>query len=160
MKWWIWRRNESVFIICVVTVILGVSLVQLKIGELKTRDVRRKADIDVVGRAMDYYLREVGHLPKATPEGKIIACGDEGLNVCEWGEENMTIRDVDGLEFLKSVPQDPQTHLGKKYVYEVDESLKKFKLYAALEYVRDPVVVDHLTVGCGTGVQCNWYVHN
>ena len=139
-----WTKKELGFVVVVLVVLFGVSFYQLKLGEMKTRDAQRRADIELVGRALNQYY--VDHMRYPTAEdGKIVQCGNKGLEVCEWDEGPLL--DDEGVVYLKKMPVDPFSYKGWKYVYEVAPDGKKFKVSAALE-------------NCRNGVQCNWYVQN
>ena len=148
-----WRRNEGVFVAVVLAVILAVSMFQLRVGEMKTRDAQRKADVELVSRALERYFGDYGEYPREH-EGKIKFCGDKGLAACEWGEGKMV--DVDNVVYLQRVPQDPLASEGWRYVYETDGG--GFKIYVGLEYGRDKDAKSGLTRECGNGVECKWYV--
>jgi|SRR3989344_7999687 len=144
-----WQKGEVVFVAGALAVVLGISVVQVRIGEMKTRDAQRKADVNLVARALTNYFGDHGVYPVADG-GKIAACGFEGEEACEWG--GGPVIDVDGVVYLQKIPVEPFSKKGWKYVYESDG--KKFKIYARLEYGKN----SDLTTGCGSHVQCNWYV--
>ena len=148
-----WEKSEVVFVGIVLAAIFGVSFYQLKIGEMKTRDAQRKADLELVGRALKRYWDDHQSYPPESG-GKIVSCGDRGAGVCEWGGGRFA--DVDNVVYLKQMPRDPLTEKGWKYVYEM--SGDKFRLYVGLEYGGDKGIRGDLTRECGNGVQCKWYV--
>ncbi|HJZ05132.1 hypothetical protein A2634_03590 [Candidatus Amesbacteria bacterium RIFCSPHIGHO2_01_FULL_48_32] len=150
-----WKRREIVFVGVVLTIVLGVSVFQLKIGEMKTRDAQRKADVELVARAMERYYADYGQYPIGS-EGKIVSCGDRGLATCEWGEGSMV--DGDNVVYLKKLPVDPLAFRGWEYTYETGGEGQKFRIYVGLEYGRDPGAKTGLTKECGVGIQCKWYV--
>lgn len=153
-----WKKSELGFVVCVVAAILGISLFQLRISQMKTRDAQRKADVELVARAIDAYYSDYKEYPTASKNGEIIACGREGLEVCVWGEGKVVDRDE--VVYLSKLPVEPQAEKGLRYVYEVDESRQKYKIYIALEYKSDPAYNDNLTAMCGEKIQCRWYVGN
>lgn len=150
-----WRKNEIVFVVVVLTAILGVSVFQLKIGEMKTRDAQRKADAELVGRALERYFEDHGRYP-TEKDGKIVSCGDKGFDVCEW--DGMNLVDEDNVVYLKRIPLDPLTDKGRTYVYEMDG--EKYRVLVGLENKRDSGIRGGLTKWCGDGVECNWYAGN
>lgn len=141
----------------VVLLIWAVSAVQLRQGQMKARDAQRKADVELVARALSAYFEEYDQYP-ASRDGKIVSCGGKSRTVCEWGGENLD--DGQGTVYLKKLPVDPLSNLGYGYVYEVNETGQKFRLYVALEWRGDPAYKNNLTVGCGPNVQCRWYAGN
>lgn len=147
-----WKKSEMVFVVCVLTVIFGVSFYQLRIGEMKTRDAQRKADVELVARALNAYYSDYEKYPDMK-DGKIVSCGEKGLDVCEWG--GGPIVDEKNVIYLKKIPVDPRNWW---YVYELREG--GFRIYVGLEYSGDPGMRKDLTMECGNHVQCKWYATN
>lgn len=143
-----WKKGEIIFVLSVLFVVLGISVVQVRIGEMKTRDAQRKADVNLMARALANYFGDHGVYP-AADDGKIVACGFEGGEVCEWG--GGPVLDADGVIYLQKIPVEPFSNRGWNYAYESDG--KSFKIYTRLEYEK----IDDLTIRCGSHVQCNWY---
>jgi hypothetical protein len=155
---WNWNVSKLLFTGGVILVIFLVSLFQLRIGEMKTRDAQRKADARLVYDALGSFYNDFHYYPASTDDGKIIQCKEQGLETCEWGEG--PIVDAKNVSYLNKIPRDPKTNQGSKYVYEVSPDRKSARIYATLEYKRDPEIKNHLTKECGLNVQCNWYVGN
>lgn len=152
-------KSEVAFIAGLLVLVGGVSFGQLRLGEVKTRDVQRKADLNLVSKAIVDYLGDHKTFPAATEMGEIVACGANAKDPCLWGgEKEMT--DSDGVVYLRNMPVDPQAHAGRRYVYKVDAVKGKYRLYAALENSRDVEIQKNLTTECGERVQCNWYAGN
>jgi len=151
-----WKKNEIIFVVSVVVVLMGISYFQLLTGQMKARDAQRKADVELVGRALDQYLSDHKVLPLAS-DGKIVICGGLRNVPCEWG--NGQITDIEGVDYLKKIPMDPKSYAGRRYMYErLGEN--KYRISVALEYVRDVAWKNNLTTVCGKEIQCNWYVQN
>lgn len=137
-----WTKKEFLYVLFVVLVVLVLSIFQLRTGEIKTRDVRRKDDVEQVGRALSSYASDHnGIYPDLV-----------------WGDKKNKIEDNDGVVYMKSLPKDPNED--RDYIYVVSEDRRKFKIYVALEYLSDPGIRKGLTIECGNKVQCNWYVTN
>jgi hypothetical protein len=152
-----WKKSETLLVMTVVMTILGISFFQLRIGQMKTRDAQRKADVELTGRALDAYFADHGYLPmEATGSGQIVACGRQGGEVCIWGEGKIV--DKDNVGYLEKLPTDPQSSGGRKYVYEINRERNHYRLYVALENRQDVAWKKGLTAECGDGIQCNWYV--
>lgn len=139
----------------VVTVVVGISYVQLKVGEMKTRDAQRKSDVSLVARALGEYLVDHKSLPAADDQGRIVLCGGLQDLACEWG--NARIVDAEGVSYLNNLPADPFKDQGRRYVYEPRKN-NKYRLYVSVENKADPDYKNNLTIKCGENVQCNWYV--
>lgn len=151
-----WKKSDVLVTAAIMAVILGISLVQLRESEMKTRDAQRKADTGLISRGLNQYIADHITLP-AEADGNIVACGDLGTAVCEWG--NGQIQDAMGIVYLKSVPKDPLADKGYHYVYE-RLSDGKLRIYTALEYGRDSEKKNNLTKQCSKTVQCSWYAEN
>ena len=100
-----WKRNEVLFTAGVIGAIVIISAGQLVIGNMKTRDAQRKADVELTARALVRYRDDYGVVPSATDSGKIVSCGREGTETCEWGKGEIV--DIDNITYLKKTPQDP-----------------------------------------------------
>jgi hypothetical protein len=137
-----WSKKELVYVLSVILVVYVISAFQLKIGEIKTRDVRRKDDVEQVGRALDAYASDHNGIYPETV----------------WGPKKNNIEDSDGVVYMKSLPKDPSED--RSYIYQLSEDKHKYKIYIALEYLSDPGIRKGLTIECGNKVQCNWYVEN
>lgn len=141
-------KQEIIFIFCVLLSIFSVSFYQLKISEMKTRDAQRKADVELVGRALDAYYADYKILPEASEKGEIKSCGYMAVQACPWGEGPMI--DVHNVTYLKKLPIDPQVYKNKKYIYSTNPERTNYKICITLEYTGDK---DYKK-----DIQCNWYV--
>ena len=141
-------KQELVFVSCVLLAIFGVSFFQLKISQMKTRDAQRKADVELVGRALDAYFADYKILPEASKNGEIKSCGYAAAQVCSWGEGPMI--DVHNVTYLKKIPIDPQSYKNIRYIYTTVTDRTKYKICITLEYTGDK---DYKK-----DIQCNWYV--
>ena len=148
-----WKRREVLGVGGVLGVILAISVVQLRVGEMKTRDLQRKSDADLVVRAIHKYYSDLKLIPEGNAQGEIVMCGGLHDLGCKWGEGEL--KDEEGVVYMKKLPQDAGASEGRRYVYRKEGS--KFRVYVGLEYGRDPGRRAGLTVECGNGVQCNWY---
>ena len=137
------------FVVAVLLVIVGISGLQLRVSQMKTRDAQRKADVELVGRALSVYLEDHKILP-AADEGKIVGCGYLGGEVCEWGGGPMI--DAEEVTYLKKLPVDPWADKGWKYVYSTNTERTRYKICISLEYKADKEFKND--------IQCNWYAKN
>lgn len=154
-----WKKQEAIFVALVMLGILVISWYQIKIGEMKTRDSQRMQDVELVRRAIiTFYADYHVYPPEAAGEGKLVACGEKGSEICEWGKGS--IKDKYNVVYLNKVPRDPLTERGYSYEYKTDSDRQRFKIYIALEYLKDPRFKKDLTIKCGNNVQCNWYVQD
>lgn len=130
----------------VLVLLFGISSFQLRLGQQKTRDAQRKADLELVGRSLDAFLSDHKILPPANSDGKIVACGDLGDKACDW--DSGPLLDAQGVIYITKLPIDPFSKRGWKYTYSASENRLNYKLCTSLEYHAD------------SSVQCNWYVAN
>ena len=144
-----WKKSEIFFVMGVMVVILGISGVQLRVSQMKTRDAQRKADVELVGRALSVYLEDHQALPVAD-DGRIVACGYMGGEVCEWG--GGPIIDSEDVVYIRKLPVDPFSYKDWKYIYTVNQERTKYKLCISLEYKADKQYKKD--------IQCNWYAEN
>lgn len=149
-----WKKSEALFVLCVLLVLFSVSFWQLRIGEMKTRDAQRKADVELVARAIRNYWADHGEYPISS-NGQIVLCGKNMTEECVWGRDAIT--DEENVVYIKNLPQDPFTDQGRRYVY-VQNGSDDFDIYVALERSSDVDYKKDLTIACGINVQCNWYV--
>lgn len=152
-----WKKHELIFVAAVLLVVWIISAFQIRIGQMKTRDAQRKADTGLVASALRQYLGDHQVLPPAEA-GLMVSCGSWAAFPCDWG--GGPVADAEGVTYLKKIPKDPLTSQGRTYVYEVDATRQHFRIYAVLEYQRDPDSTSNLTTSCGGDLQCNWYVGN
>lgn len=145
-----WEKKEIAMAMSVVFLIFGISFFQLRIGQMKTRDAQRKADVELVARALRAYGEDHKSLPEATESGKILSCGKNGAFACDWGEGKVV--DEENVVYMEKLPQDPFSFKGWRYVYDQN------RIYVSLENSRDKGIRHGLTRQCGDGLQCNWYV--
>lgn len=126
----------EILIVVALLVILGIMLILLidplaQIG--KSKDTRRKHDLDVIKKAIEEYYNDKGCYPKppelcydgANPINVCIAAGgsyasrkfvSQICHICgsESGSPNFS-------PYLSNLPCDPD-HPGKKYIYEVEST--------------------------------------
>jgi hypothetical protein len=152
-----WVKKDVLAVIVILMGIVGISFYQLQIGGMKARDAQRKADVELVARALEKYFYDYQIYPTAN-DGKIVACGKQGLGACDWGTG--PIVDRDNVVYLKDIPIDPKTWDGWSYEYVPDKGGQNFRIYVGLEYRSDQAFRKDLTVKCGNNVQCSWYVEN
>ncbi|MBD3250514.1 MAG: prepilin-type N-terminal cleavage/methylation domain-containing protein [Candidatus Pacebacteria bacterium] len=172
----------------VVIVILGI-LVTIGLGtflssQVKSRDAKRKNDLEQIAKALEMYHSDHGHYPVNNDSGQIRAWfDDDGEDVAadyEWGDkfddpaQPLTI-------YMSVLPQDSSS--GKRYYYQAyhadfsdadgfdahstagsDHQAEAYKLYAQLENANDSSIVSGgiADTDCGTDPVetslCNYYL--
>lgn len=125
----------------------------LNVAERRSRDAQRRADLGVISDALEKYKEEFGYFPPSI-DGAIGACKssmfDEKikevltkkpfsqsdyillLGPCTWGLDGLLdLMDVSHKPYLSTIPKDPRTDQGVKYLYL--SNLKRYQIYAYLE---------------------------
>jgi general secretion pathway protein G len=130
------------------TLVMGAYLASMKKG----RDIRRKADLSQLTKAMDMYNADLGNFP-VSDNGLIRGCGDTAsppLTDCQWGKPwTLKVNGTD-MQYEAQLPQDPVS--GHKYYYSSSDGTY-FQLYAVLENTQDPDVTNNNSMTY-TGTAC------
>lgn len=132
--------------ILVVMVIIGI-LVSLGTStylssQVKSRDARRKSDLDKVRGALEMYYNDKGCYPLSDTGKMKDAVDPEDTVVFDWGDKfyDPTQASSNVTIYMPELPSDPSG--GRKYYYEADESgcPDSYRLYARLENLQDSSV--------------------
>jgi len=121
---------EVLIVIAVVGILAAMALFAARLQIAKGRDARRKADLAKIQKALEDYMNDEG-------------CYPDSLNLRVCGQ--------DFKPYLSSLPCDPINNnlFNYFYSYNNQEPCKSwYKIYARLEYTKDPVIQK---VGCGVG---------
>ena len=125
---------EILVVIAIIAILAGLGLGSYMSAQMKSRDARRKADLDVVAKALEVYLNDKGQYPE-DGAGAIKGCQttvDGPIVTCEWG---VGWHDGHNTFYLNRLPTDPSN---STYYYESDGT--KYVLYAHLENTKDSAV--------------------
>lgn len=97
----------------------------------KSRDSRRKQDMQSISKALEIYYNDFKRYP-GSAEGKIVGCEEGGLASCEWGSswQNTTNQTL----YMSELPKDPG---GSQYYYLATDQGSSYSLFALLENVED-----------------------
>lgn len=124
------RFGFTLIELLIVVAILGILTFMVIFGLTnnlgKSRDGKRKADLDRIKIAMEDYYGDKNEYPPQTI-----------LENCE---------SKDMSPYLPSIPCDPKTKLPYCYIYDADAPVgQSYKIFASLENTSDPVIQD---LGC------------
>lgn len=150
------KKGFTFIEIMITIIIIGIlSLMGISMSmttQKKGRDVKRKADLFTVVKALESYMNDYSTYPPST-DGKILWCGIDQEDACEWGEpliKETTDVDTEGnpisTVYMTSLPKD--TNSFQSYFYEFVEP-NGYRLYARLENEKDPDWYQYAT-NCST----------
>ena len=111
--------GEIIIILISVLILTGITYKQFELAKAKSRDDRRKGNLNELGQTIRLYYADYGVLP------------EEKLINSLWGKE---WKDGDYV-YLKSIPED--NNFGKGYCYMIENEGKNFSLLADLENKSD-----------------------
>jgi prepilin-type N-terminal cleavage/methylation domain-containing protein len=155
------REGFSLVELLIVIAILGtLATLVVTVGtssQMKSRDARRKSDINNLAKAMELFYNDYGIYPPES-SGRISACDyDSGAGTgtaCSWGTGRF--EDDQGSIYFKAVPEDPLDD--QSYLYRVSPTKNAFRLFASLENPNDPDIIAGISESCGSGVTCNFAI--
>jgi prepilin-type N-terminal cleavage/methylation domain-containing protein len=115
--------------------ILGV-LFSASVQMKKSRDARRKMDINVIQKALEEYYDTKGYYPPSLP-----GCSSSF--------------NIGSTKIVSAIPCDPILKTSYSYITDGNGQSSWFKLYARLEYRQDPII-DLLGCRYGCGPECRY----
>jgi len=147
---------ELLIVMAIIGVLVIVSIGSFQSSQIRTRDTRRKNDLEQIGRALEIYYNDKGQYPDNSTDFKLNACEDlgSGPTTCDWGEE---WSDENGTIYTVDLPADQ--NVGFNYYYLSDGSY--YQLYARLENDEDgaiPTIAEspaNYGISCGV-LNCNY----
>lgn len=138
---------ELLVVIAIVGIISTIGLGSYRSSQAKSRDARRKSDLENIQKALEMYQNDHGVYPLTH-------------NFPSWGSE---FKDQKNTIYMKELPKDPVEN--QNYFY-ISEDGTSYKLYAKLENTNDLCFRSNQTfcklegfngTNCGTG-KCNYGV--
>jgi general secretion pathway protein G len=118
------QRGFTLIELLVVMAILGIvttlTFGNFRISQMKSRDAKRKADLDQILRALEMYQNDKSRYP----------------GVLDLSKGNGGLVDDKGTIYMKELPYDSSG--GPGYCYRTDTSGTKYQIYAMLENGMDP----------------------
>jgi len=121
-----------ILVVAILGIMSTIGLTSYHASLIKSRDIRRKADLDQIKKALRMYYNDHNRYP--TP-------GD-----LPWGGEFSE----GTMVYMKEVPKDPKSK--QAYNYSVGSCVDDFRLAAVLEDESDSSIVashSHCADGCG-----------
>ncbi|MFZ2024670.1 MAG: prepilin-type N-terminal cleavage/methylation domain-containing protein [Microgenomates group bacterium] len=154
---------ELMVVIVIMGILVSIGTFAFQSSQKKSRDSRRKSDLDQITKALEMYNTDVGSYPaggtvSTTDAGKIIGCGDTTKVVCNWGE---SFYNTTKATYMVKLPKDPTE--SRTYYYE--RVGNGYRLYTRLENLEDTTIPTtgskEYGVNCGTlstVVYCNYMI--
>lgn len=139
------RPNQKAFTLLELLVVMAIMAILTVIGirsfgtiQQKSRDSRRKQDMQNISKALELYYNDYKHYPYSS-SGLIEGCGAGAIQACAWGDtwqntSNQTL-------YMSELPADVG---GNQYFYLADAQGKNFSIFTYLENTEDNDVVKNV----------------
>ena len=125
---------ELLVVLAILAILAGIGLSTFRTSQVKSRDARRKSDLEQVQRALEAYMNDHNVYPNSL-DGKIFVSSP-----LVW-ENRVEFKDDKGTVYMKQMPQDPTGN--PQYCYNAVPSptpATSYQLYAKLENNQDPQI--------------------
>lgn len=171
---------EMLVVMLIIIVLAAVGLRSFNASRNKSRDARRKSDLEQLQRALEMYHSDKGYYPVHASDGRLVVA--DGGSTLDWGEPFIDPAGSGGV-YMAKLSEDPAAG---RYVYRSyirdganirvyapgdDFGATAYKIFAALENPNDPQIetdqdiIDMLndlngsTINCGPS-DCNYFVYS
>jgi len=125
---------ELLVVMAIMALLAGLGLRTFGSVQQKSRDGRRKQDLQSISKALEIYYNDFKHYPYASG-GKIMGCGENATEECVWGDVWQNSNDL--TLYMSKLPQDPG---GSQYFYLADAQGQTYRLFAYLENTEDEAI--------------------
>jgi len=125
---------ELLVVLAILAILAGIGLSTFRTSQMKSRDARRKSDLEQVQRALEAYMNDHNVYPYSTSDGEIVVGSP-----LVWDNRVEFKDDEKGTVYMKQMPQDPTGN--PPYCYKTVPSptpATSYQLYAKLENTEDP----------------------
>jgi general secretion pathway protein G len=129
---------ELLVVMAIMAILTVLGLRSFGSVQQKSRDSRRKQDMQSIVKALELYYNDFKHYPYDS-EGKIMGCGMSASQVCQWGDAWQN--ESDQTLYMSKLPVDLG---GNQYYYLADAQGKSFSLFTYLENTKDPDAVTNV----------------
>lgn len=132
------RSNQKAFTLLELLVAMAIMALLVGLGlrtfgsvQQKSRDGRRKQDVQSIVKALEMYYNDFKHYPYSS-NGQIMGCGENATKACVWGEvwQNSSDQNL----YMSKLPTDPG---GSQYFYLSDSGGQTFRIFTYLENTED-----------------------
>ena len=126
---------ELIIAMAIIAILTGLTIRYFGTVQNKTRDSRRKQDIQAIASALEMYYNDFDHYPYAQG-GLMMGCGENSAEACQWGDVFQNTSN--GTLYMAEIPQDPG---GAQYFYLAAAQGENYQLFAFLENEEDEQAV-------------------
>lgn len=127
---------ELLVVISIMSILTVITVSQFVTARKRSRDVKRKGDLNSLSKALNMYFTDYGYFPVSNA-GQVT-----GAN---WGAEF----NDGGYIYMKVMPEEESLSVPYCYVTEDGTEPKKYALFANLEIESDPDLLDTVQTHCG-----------
>ena len=126
---------ELIIAMAIIAILTGLTIRYFGTVQNKTRDSRRKQDIQAIASALEMYYNDFDHYPYAQG-GLMMGCGENAAEACQWGDVFQNTSN--GTLYMAEIPKDPG---GAQYFYLAAAQGENYQLFAFLENEEDEQAV-------------------
>jgi len=130
---------ELLIVVTIIGILTVMTIWSISTNLAKSRDSKRKADLDRLKTAFEEYYLDYDSYP---PPTILDDCGGANLK-----------------PYLSTIPCDPRTKTSYCYIYDVDNDGQNYRLLSSLEYLNDPIIAklscDEDPTYCGYETECS-----
>jgi general secretion pathway protein G len=126
---------ELLVVMAILALLVGLGLRTFGSVSQKSRDNKRKQDLQSITKALELYYNDFKRYPNST-DGRIMGCGNDALESCAWGD--VWRNDTNDTLYMSKTPKDPG---GGQYFYLTDSEGSNYSLFTYLENSEDASVV-------------------
>lgn len=132
---------ELLVVMAIIGILVAIAVGSFRTTQMRGRDTVRKSDLKQISHSLELYYADYGRYPN---NSDII-----------WGNQFTDDKTV----YFKVLPNDPLSP-SYEYIYQVDSSNQKYKLFARIENSQDQNIDPLVPVDiiCGSGKPCNFAV--
>jgi len=125
---------ELLVVMAIIALLVGLGIRTFGSVQQKSRDNKRKQDLQNISKALEIYYNDFKHYPDSS-NGQIMGCGVDAIEECEWGgvwqnTANQTL-------YMSKMPQDPG---GGQYYYLAETQGRAYRLFTYLENTEDEAI--------------------
>lgn len=170
---------ELLVVLVILGTLMAIGLRSFVTSQMKSRDVRRKSDIEQFTRALELYRNDNGYYPVHDSQGRMVVAmvGEEGESseIFEWGESFVDPDNPESIYMAKlprssggytilyqSFVRDPSEPDGYREAESEDTQAQAYRIFTRLENSQDgDILSDPVDAYCDTQMSssaCNYVV--